>query len=107
MVAACGGGGGGGSTTTARLEGTLTVPSLSAGPGRLIQDTGLNDVAHQAQRVGRLDATGALTIEGQLAAGDARDVFHLDIDAGVQFTFAVTRSGDGPIPPDLRAPGRT
>ncbi len=88
-VAACGGGGGG-STTTARLEGTLTVPSLSTGPGRLVEDAGLNDVAHQAQRVGRLSEAGALTIEGQLAAGDARDVFHLDIDAGVQVALGAS-----------------
>lgn len=83
-LASCGGGGGG-STTQARLEGTLTVPSLSSGSPIVLRDHGLNDVAHHAQRAGKLAKGAALTIEGDLAPGDARDVFQIEVEAGLQF----------------------
>ncbi len=92
LAAGCGGGGGGGGggTTPARLEGTLTVPNLAVGRGRLLEDTTLNDVAHQAQDAGRLAGGEVIALHGRVGGDDRRDVYRATITAGDAFVVSPT-----------------
>jgi len=80
LAAACGGGGGGSSNS--RLEGTLTVPNLSAGPGRFVDDGALDDVAHQARAAGSIAAGETLVLRGRVGGDDRRDVFRIELAPG-------------------------
>jgi serine protease len=90
LLAGCGGGGGGGGVSRVRLEGTLTVPSLAAGRGRLVPDATLDDVAHQAQDAGCLTAGDGIALHGHVGGDDRRDVFQVRLPAGQ--TCAITAS---------------
>lgn len=82
-AAGCGGGGGGGGPAPSRLEGTLTVPSLTSGPGRLVEDGALDNVAHDAREAGKLDPHAVIALHGHVGGDDARDVFRVHVAGGL------------------------